>query len=93
MVRGLINTLTGLYEREKIMLEWEEYFEPHILERGRNYARKGAETTVPSGGTDVIPLSALISAAKRDQLEKVLLSLAGEVDFIENADDEDDYWV
>lgn len=24
------------------MLEWEEYFEPHILERGRNYARKGA---------------------------------------------------
>ena len=24
------------------MLEWEEYFEPHILERGRSYARRGA---------------------------------------------------
>jgi len=24
------------------MLEWEAYFEPHILDRGRNYYRKGA---------------------------------------------------
>jgi hypothetical protein len=24
------------------MLEWEEYFEPHILERGRSFARRGA---------------------------------------------------
>ena len=24
------------------MLEWEVYFEPHILERGRSYARRGA---------------------------------------------------
>lgn len=26
----------------EIMLEWEEYFEPHILNRGRKYAQKGA---------------------------------------------------
>ena len=35
------------------MLEWEEYFEPHILERGRNYARKGAVKHI-SKNEDVI---------------------------------------
>ena len=35
------------------MLEWEDYFEPHILERGRNYARKGAVQHIRKQG-DVI---------------------------------------
>ena len=35
------------------MLEWEVHFEPHILERGRNYARKGAVQQITKQG-DVI---------------------------------------
>ena len=32
------------------MLEWEESFEPHILERGRNYARRGAVAQISKKG-------------------------------------------
>lgn len=35
------------------MFEWEEYFEPHILERGRNYARRGAVQHINKQG-DII---------------------------------------
>ena len=35
------------------MYEWEEYFEPHILERGRSYARKGAVQFINKQGDTI----------------------------------------
>ena len=35
------------------MLEWEEYFEPHILQRGRNYARNGAVQHIKKQGDTI----------------------------------------
>lgn len=35
------------------MYEWEEYFEPHILERGRSYARKGAVQFIKRQGDTI----------------------------------------
>ena len=35
------------------MFEWEEYFEPQVLERGRNYARKGAVKHITKNGDKI----------------------------------------
>ena len=59
MVRGLINTLTGLYEREDYPERREEAIKNRLYDA---YRRSGKSV-------DFI------------------------IDFIENADDEDDYWV
>ncbi len=35
------------------MFEWEEYFEPHILQRGRAYEREGAVQSIRKQGEDI----------------------------------------
>lgn len=55
------------------MLEWEEYFKPHILERGRNYARKGAVQHITKQG-DVI--EAVVAGS---EYYKVMLRYDGHV--------------
>lgn len=42
--------IKGVKPYGEIMLEWEAYFEPHILERGISYARNGAVQFISKQG-------------------------------------------
>jgi hypothetical protein len=58
------------------MLEWEEYFEPHILERGRSYARRGAVMELIESRNDINKKCELM--AEERMLQELFEAISGQ---------------